>query len=71
MDLSLKEQYLKDMEIIKTELKPFLVSLEENEVDMFSVAMFFSSYVKELLKEIGSKSKREIIVKNMLDENYD
>ena len=67
MTLSLSEQYLKDMEIIKEELKPFMVTLEEKEVDMFSVAMFLSSYLNELLKEIGSKQQRDIIVRNILD----
>ena len=67
MDLSLKQQYIKDMKIIKEELEPLMISLEEKEVDMFSVAMFFSSYVKELLKDIENKKQREIIVRNMLD----
>jgi len=71
MDLSLEEQYIKDMKIIKEELEPLLLSFEEKEVDMFSVAMFFSSYVKELLKQIGSKNKRELIMRNMLDEEYE
>lgn len=71
MDLSLEQQYLKDMEIIKEELEPFVLSLEEKEVSMFSFAMFLSSYLKELLKEIETKGQREIIVKNILDEEYD
>lgn len=71
LDLSLEQQYLKDMEIIKEELEPFVLSLEEKEVSMFSFAMFLSSYLKELLKEIETKGQREIIVKNILDEEYD
>ena len=71
MDLSLKQQYLEDMEIIKEELKPMMLSLEEKKVDIFSVAMFFSSYLKELLKDVHTKQQREIILKNILDEKYD
>lgn len=71
MDLSLKQQYLEDMEIIKEELKPIMLSLEEKKVDIFSVAMFFSSYLKELLKDVHTKQQREIILKNILDEKYD
>ena len=55
------------MNVIKKILTPFMKQLEENEVDIFSVTMFFSSYVKELLKEIDDKNKKEIIVRNMLD----
>ena len=68
MELSLEQKYLKDMEIIKEELEPLMLTLEEKEVDMFSVAMFFSSYVKELLKEVPVKKHREVIIRNMLDE---
>ena len=71
MDLSLKQQYLEDMEIIKEELKPIMLSLEEKKVDIFSVAMFFSSYLKELLKDVHTKQQREIILRNILDEKYD
>lgn len=71
MDLSLKQQYLEDMEIIKEELKPMMLSLEEKKVDIFSVAMFFSSYLKELLKDVHTKQQREIILRNILDEKYD
>lgn len=71
MDISLEQQYLKDMEIIREELEPLMFSLEEKEVDIFSVAMFFSSYLKELLKTIENKKQREVILRNLLDENYD
>lgn len=71
MDISLEQQYLKDMEIIREELEPLMLSLEEKEVDIFSVTMFFSSYLKELLKTIENKKQREVILRNLLDENYD
>ena len=71
LDLSLEQQYLEDMEIIKEELKPMMLSLEEKKVDIFSVAMFFSSYLKELLKDVHTKQQREIILRNILDEKYD
>lgn len=67
MDSSLNKLYVEDMKVIKKILTPFMKQLEENEVDIFSVTMFFSSYVKELLKEIDDKNKKEIIVRNMLD----
>lgn len=66
-----EQRYLEDMKIIKKEIEPFLLTLEENKVDMFSLTMFLSSYLKELLKEIETKSQREIIIKNILDENYE
>ena len=59
------------MEIIKEELEPLMYSLEEKEVDMFSFTMFLSSYLRELLKEIKNKKQREIIIRNIMDENYD
>ena len=71
MDTSLEQIYLRDIKIIKKEIEPFLFSLEENKVDMFSLTMFLSSYLKELLKEIETKGQREIIIKNILDEEYD
>ena len=71
MDTSIEQQYLKDMKIIKREIEPFLLSLEENEVDMFSLTMFLSSYLKELLKELETKWQKEIIIKNIMDEEYD
>ena len=52
MNQPIGEQYAEDMKIIQRELEPFMLILEEQEVDIFSVAMFFSSYVKELLKKI-------------------
>lgn len=55
------------MKIIKETLTPFMKELEKKEVDIFSVAMFFSSYVKEILKEIDNPDIREIIIRNMLD----
>lgn len=61
------EQYIKDMNIIKEELEPFMKKLEKQKVDIFSVAMFFSSYTKELLKEIPNKKQKEVILKNILD----
>ena len=67
MDSSLNKLYVEDMKVIKKILTPFMKQLEENEIDIFSVTMFFSSYVKELLKEIDDKNKKEIIVRNMLD----
>lgn len=71
MDISLEQQYLKDMKIIREELEPLMLSLEEKEVDIFSVTMFLSSYLKELLKTIENKKQREVILRNLLDENYD
>ena len=71
LDTSIEQQYLKDMKIIKREIEPFLLSLEENEVDMFSLTMFLSSYLKELLKELETKGQKEIIIKNIMDEEYD
>ena len=71
MDTSIEQQYLKDMKIIKREIEPFLLSLEENKVDMFSLTMFLSSYLKELLKELETKGQKEIIIKNIMDEEYD
>ena len=67
MDSSLNKLYVDDMRVIKKTLTPFMKELEENKVDIFSVAMFFSSYVKELLKEIDDKDKKEVILRNMLD----
>lgn len=61
------EQYAEDMKIIQEELEPFMIILEEKGVDIFSVAMFFSSYVKELLKDVKYKKQREVILTNMLD----
>ena len=55
------------MKIIKKVFTPAMKELEENEVDVFSVAMFFSSYVKEILKDIDDKNKKEVILRNMLD----
>lgn len=71
MDISLEQQYLNDMKIIKKELEPLMYSLEEKKVDIFSVAMFFSSYLKEILKGMENKKQKEIIIKNILDEKYD
>ena len=59
LDTSIEQQYLKDMKIIKREIEPFLLSLEENEVDMFSLTMFLSSYLKELLKDTQKKSIKD------------
>lgn len=67
MNQPIGEQYAEDMKIIQRELEPFMLILEEQEVDIFSVAMFFSSYVKELLKNINNKKQREVIITNMLD----
>lgn len=71
LDLSLEQQYIQDMKTIKEELEPVMLSFEEKEVDIFSVAMFFSSYIKELLKDIPRKKQREVIIRNMLDGDYD
>lgn len=67
MESSLNEVYKNDMKVIKEKLAPFMMELEEQEVDIFSVAMFFASYVSELLKIIDDKNKKEIIVRKMLD----
>ena len=67
MESSLNKLYVNDMKIIKKVLAPAMKQLEKNEVDIFSVAMFFSSYVKELLIEIDDKDKKEVILRNMLD----
>ena len=55
------------MKVIKEKLTPYMLELEEAEVDIFSVTMFFASYVSELLKEIDDKDKKEIIIRKMLD----
>ena len=55
------------MKIIKEKLLPYILELEKEKVDAFSVAMFFSSYVSELLKEIDDKDKKEVIIRRMLD----
>lgn len=64
---SFEEKYLEDMKIIKEELEPFMLSLEEKKVDMFSVIIFLSSYLQELLNELDDKKKKELIIRNMLD----
>ena len=55
------------MKIIKETLTPFMKELEKQKVEMFSVAMFFSSYVKEMLKDIDDEDIKEVILRNMLD----
>lgn len=55
------------MKIIKKTLTPFMKEIEKQEVSGFSVAMFFSTYVKEILKEINDEDIKEIIIRNMLD----
>jgi len=55
------------MKIIKEELTPLMVKLEEKHVDSFSVIMFLSSWVKEMLKDIEDKEKKELILRMMLD----
>lgn len=55
------------MKIIKKTLGPYMKTLEEKEVDMFSVAVFFASYVKELLINIDDKKRKEAILRIMLD----
>jgi len=55
------------MKIIKKTLTPFMKEMEEQKVDAFSVAMFFSTYVKEILKSIDDDDIKEIIIRNMLD----
>lgn len=67
MDLPPEEKYIKDIKIIREELKPVMMSLEEKEVNLFSVTLFFSTYVKEMLKDIGDKRVKDIIIRNMLD----
>lgn len=59
--------YAKDMKKIKEILTPSMKEMEKQQVDGFSVAMFFSSYVKEILKEIDDEDIKEIIIRNMLD----
>ena len=59
------------MKIIKEKLLPYMLELEKEKVDAFSVAMFFSSYVSELLKEIDDKDKKEVIIRRMLDWWYE
>lgn len=67
IDEFLQVQYLQDAKIIREELEPLMFSLQEKEVNNFSVAMFLSSYLKELLKEMDSKTMREIVMRNILD----
>jgi hypothetical protein len=68
---TLLDKRLHELEIIKKEMEPCILSLEEQEVELFSLAMFLSSFLKELLKDIETKQQREVIVKNILDEDYD
>lgn len=67
MNESLKEQYIRDMKIIKEVVTPITHELEEKEVDFFSMTMFLASWVKELLDEIDDKDKKELILRRMLD----
>lgn len=67
MNESLKEQYIRDMKIIKEVVTPVTQELEEKEVDFFSMTMFLASWVKELLDEIDDKNKKELILRRMLD----
>ncbi len=55
------------MKIIKEKMIPVLLEFEEEKVDAFSIAMFFSSYVSELLIEMNDKDKSEVITRKMLD----
>lgn len=55
------------MKIIKEEMKPVVLKLEEEKVDLFSITMFFASWVHELLQDIDDKNKKELILKKMLD----
>ena len=55
------------MKIIKKEMEPVVLKLEEQKVDIFSITMFFASWVHELLQDINDKDKKEIILKRMLD----
>ena len=67
MDSILDEKTLNDLKIIKEEMEPVVFSLEEKKVDMFSLIIFLSSFVKGLLEESDDKKKKEIILRHMLD----
>lgn len=55
------------MKIIKEEMKPVVLKLEEEKVDLFSLTMFLASWVSELLKDIDDRDKKELILRKMLD----
>lgn len=59
--------YVRDMKVIKREMEPVVRKLEEEQVDLFSLVMFFASWVHELLHDIDDKDKKELILKRMLD----
>lgn len=44
-----------------------MVELENEGVEITSVAMFFAHYLNELLKEIDSQPDKEKIVRRLLD----
>lgn len=46
---------------------PVLKEFEQEKVDAFSVAMFFSAYISELLKDIDDKGKTEVIIRYFMD----
>lgn len=55
------------MKVIKEKMTPLMIELEEEKVDIFSLTMFLSTYVSELLKEIDDKDKKEVILRKMMD----
>lgn len=67
LDLSLEKKYLEDFKIIKEEMEPMVVSLEEKNVDMFSLIIFLSTFIKGLLNESDDKKKKELITRLILD----
>lgn len=55
------------MKKIKEALTPCMKELDDKEVNSLSVIMFFSTYVREMLKEIDDKNIKEAVLRNMLD----
>ena len=45
--------------------------LDELKISPETAALFFASIVKEILKDIENKDVKEIIIKVMLDDDYE
>lgn len=61
------ETYKRDSEIIKQALLPAISEISEKEVDVRSLAIFLSHYLKELLKEVSTQVDKEKIIRRLLD----
>lgn len=46
---------------------PFLVKLDEKEVDTFSLAMFLAHFLRELINEFDDRNQKEAIIKRFMD----